>query len=152
VNAGPLITNEQADRWLIRQHIRAEAERVVTAVWWGVYTIEDAAKELRGIAYMKAGRCKVDPALADAVAISALDEEMQRHEGEHAQSVEAMAQAAFLALQDGATQAQVRALIAQYAKDRPLAPMPHLLTLALEEAARRQRKAEYWWKKREAGH
>ena len=36
--------------------------------------------------------------------------------------------------------AQVRALIAQYAKDRPLAPMPHLLTQALEEAARRQRK------------
>ena len=145
----PPITNEQAERWLIRHNLRAETERVVTAVWWGVYTIEDAAQELRGIAYMIAGRCKVDPAIADAVAISALDEEMQRQEGEHADSVEIMAQAGFLALQDGADRAKCRAVIVAHAKDRPLPPMPHLLTQAMDMAAARQRKAEFWWKRRE---
>lgn len=145
----PLITTEQADRWLIRQNIRAETERVVTAVWWGVYTIEDAAQELRGIAYMTAIKCKIDPAIADAVAISALDEEMQRQEAEHQNSVEIMDHAGFIALQDGANRAQCRAVIVAHAKDRPLPPMPHLLTQALDMAVSRQRKAEFWWKRRE---
>jgi hypothetical protein len=144
-----LITSEQAERWLIRQQIAQETARVVTAVWWGVYTIEDAAQELRGIAYMTANKCKVDPAIADAVAISALDEEMQRQEAEHQDSVEIMAQAGFLALQEGADRAKCRAVIVAHAKDRPLPPMPHLLTQALELAASRQRKAEFWWKRRE---
>lgn len=145
----PLITNEQADRWLIRQQIAKETVRVVTAVWWGVYTIEDATQELRGIAYMAAGKCKIDPAIADAVAISAIDEEMQRQEAEHQDSVEIMAQAGFMALQDGADRAKCRAAIVAYAKDRPLPPMPHLLTQALDMAVSRQRKAEFWWKRRE---
>lgn len=145
----PIITSEQADRWLIRQQIAQETTRVVTAVWWGVYTIEDAAQEIRGIAFLTAGKCKVDPAIADAVAISAIDEEMQRQESEHDASVEAMAQAGFLALQDGADRAKCRAVIVAHAKDRPLPPMPHLLTQAMDMAASRQRKAEFWWKRRE---
>ena len=80
----PLISNEQADRWLVRSYIKPEAERVAAAVWWGRLTIEDAAQELRGIAYLKATSAKVAPELADAVAISALDEAMQSHEAEHA--------------------------------------------------------------------
>jgi hypothetical protein len=143
------ITNEQIERWLIRQQLANETTRVVTAVWWGVYTIEEAAQELRGIAYMMAGKCKVTPAVADAVAISAIDEEMQRQEAEHQESVEAMAQAGFLALQQGADRADCRAAIVAAAKERPLPPMPHLLTQAMDMAAARQRKAEFWWKRRE---
>lgn len=145
----PIITDEQCYRWLIRHNIAYETTRVVTAIWWGVYTIEDAAHELRGIAYMTAIKCKVDPKIADAVAISAIDEEMQRQEEEHQQSVEIMAEAAFLALQAGATRERCKAIIAQMAKDRPLPPMHHLLTQVLDIAASRQRKAEFWWKRRE---
>ena len=145
----PIATNEQIDRWLIRTHLKPEAQRVVTAVFWGRYTVEDAAKELRGIAFMLAAKCKVDPTLADDVAISAVDEEMQRQELEHEATLEALTQAAFIALRDGADFAQARRVVAAEAAQRPLAPPLPILTAAIEAAAQQARRAEYWWKTRE---
>ena len=130
-------------------YIKPEAERVAAAVWWGRLTIEDAAQELRGIAYLKATAAKVAPELADAVAISALDEAMQSHEAEHAASVEAMTEAALVAIRANGSRAEVRAAVAAEAQRRPLPPMPHLLDVAAEEAAQRHRRAESWWKRRE---
>jgi hypothetical protein len=144
-----LFTDEQADRWLIRTHLKSEAHRVVTAVFWGRYTIEDATKELRGIAYMIAVKCKVEPAIADDVAVSAIDEEMQIQESAHLESLEAMTELAFLGLRDGADLAAAKKIIADEAARRPLSPPLPVLTAALEGAAQRHRKAEYWWKTRE---
>lgn len=146
----PLATNEQIDRWLIRRYLKPEIERVVIAVWWGIYTLEDAIKEARGIAFMLAEKTNVAPSVADAVALAAIDEEMQRQEAEHEKTFEVLAQAAQSAIQNGNSRRDVRRLIADLAKTRPLLPLPHILTDAMEEGARRQRKAEYWWKKREA--
>ena len=47
----------------------------MTAVWWGVYDRGRGPGTARHRLH-EGGLCKVDPALADAVAISALDEEM----------------------------------------------------------------------------
>ena len=120
----PLITNEQADRWLIRQHIRAEAERSMTAVR-GVYTIEDAAKELRGIAYMKAGLYRSIRRWPIRSRFRRWTRKCSAMRDEHAQS--RSHGAGGVPRPSGRRYAgAVRALIAQYAKDRPLAPMPHL--------------------------
>jgi hypothetical protein len=149
VKPEPIATNDQIDRWLIRTHLKPEAQRVVTAVFWGRYTVEDATRELRGIAFMLAGKCKVEPALADDVAISAVDEEMQRQEAEHQATLEYLAQAAFIAIRDGADLAKARRVVAAEAAQRPLAPPLPILTAAIEAAAQQARRAEYWWKTRE---
>lgn len=146
----PIAANEQIDRWLLRGYVKPEVERVVLAVWWGLYTLEDAIEEARGIARLIAQKAKVLPEIADAVALSAVDEEMQRQEAEHAKTFEVLAEAAAGAIRDGMSRRDARRLIAELAKTRPLLPLPQTLAGALEEGARRQRKAEYWWKKREA--
>lgn len=146
----PLATNEQIDRWLLRGYLKPEVERIVLAVWWGLYSLEEGIKEARGIAAMIATKAKVAPEIADAVVLSAVDEEMQRQEAEHEKTFEVLAQAAFAAIRDGMSRRDARRIIADIAKTRPLLPLPHILADALEEGARRQRKAEYWWKKREA--
>lgn len=146
----PIATNEQIDRWLVRGYLKPEVQRVVTAVWWGIYTLEGAISEARGCAQLIAQKTKVDPDLADAVALSAVDEEMQRQDAEHKDTFFALAEAAFFALRAGKNRSDVRRIIAELAKTRPLLPLPQTMTDALEEGARRHRKAEYWWKKREA--
>lgn len=146
----PIATNEQIDRWLLRGYVKPEVQRVVLAVWWGLYTLEDAIEEARGIARLIAQKAKVSREIADAVALSAVDEEMQRQEAEHAKTFEVLAEAAAGAIRDGMSRRDARRLIAELAKTRPLLPLPQTLASALEEGARRQRKAEYWWKKREA--
>lgn len=146
----PLITRDMADRDTVRVRVKRELERVITAVWWGVYTVEDAAAEFRGIANMMAKRTGVDPDLIDKAAIEWLDQEMERHEAEHEASVKAMTDAAFIALREGANQAEARRIVAQHAADRPLPPPQHLLTVALEAAAKQHRMANAWWKKRES--
>lgn len=132
----PLVRPEQAERWLMRQHLAAETTRVVTAVWWGVYTVRDALRELRGQAFLIAQRNGVDEKLADAVAVSAFDDEMQRQEAEHTTSADVMAQAALVCLQSGMPEAQARRVMAQHAQDRPLAPPLHIVTQAWERAKR----------------
>ena len=146
----PIADNEQIDRWLVRGHLKPEAHRVVCAVYWGGYTIEDAARELRGQAHLIAHKCKVDPDLADDVAISALDEEMQRHEAEHTATYWALVEVALTALREGASFNALRRIVAAAAAERPLPAPTHVLTAAVERAAEDFRKAEYWWKKRES--
>ena len=144
-----LITNDMIDRDAVRVRLRRELYRVACAVWWGVYTIEDASRELRGQAFLMAERMKINPDLIDAAVPQWLDQELSRHETEHTDSLEAMTQAAFVAIREGNTQAHVRRAVAQCAADRPIPPPRHLLTVAMEAAAQQQRRAEYWWKKRE---
>ena len=145
----PIAENEQIDRWLMRQHLAPETLRVVSAVWWGVYSVTEAIRELRGQAFLIAKRNRVEPDIADAVAVNAFDEEMQRQEQEHETSIEAMRQAAFIALRQGADLSAARKVVAQTARDRPLMPTREMMTHALERAAQDLRRAEKWWAARE---
>jgi len=128
----------------MRQHLAAETTRVVTAVWWGVYSVRDALMELRGQAFLISERNGVDEKIADAVAMSAFDDEMQRQEAEHGDSIAAMSQAAYLLLRQGKSLKDARSAVAAVARDRPIQPTPHMMTHALEHAASEHRKAERW--------
>lgn len=133
----PLITKEQADRWLMREHLAPHTTRVVTAVWWGVYTVPEAIRELQGQAHLISQKNRVAPALADAVAIAAFDDEMQRHEAEHETSLRVMETAALACLAAGQPDALARAQIKLHAKDRPIPPPLNLLQQAYDNARRR---------------
>lgn len=133
----PLVSNEQADRWMLRQAIRPDVERAAAAVWWGIYTVQDATQELRGQAQLKARTLNLAAALANDVAASAFDEAMQRHETEHETSLRVMETAALAILSAGKSDALARAQIKQHAKDRPIPPPLHLLQQAYDNAKRR---------------
>lgn len=140
----PPIQPEQAARWLMRQHLAAETTRVVTAVWWGVYPVAEALRELRGQAFLISERNKVPPEIADAVAVNAFDEEMQRQEDTHAASIHAMQDAALIELREGRGVKSARRAVAQIARELALAPTTYMMTHALERAAAQHRKAERW--------
>jgi hypothetical protein len=133
----PIADNEQIDRWLMRQHLAPETLRVVSAVWWGVYTVRDALDDLRGKAALISAKNRVAPALADAVAVSAFDDEMQRHEQEHETSLRVMETAALACLSAGQSDAMARGQIKLHAQDRPIPPPLNLLQQAYDNAKRR---------------
>ena len=145
----PLITEEQMMRDAVRIRLRHDLERVVTAVWWGVYTLEDALLELRGQAYLIAVRMKIAPEMIRDACVDWIDLEMARHEAEHAASREAMIEAALAVLRENGTRAAVRKAVSECARDRPLLPPTHIMNSAVEIAALEHRRAETWWKKRE---
>jgi hypothetical protein len=149
VNA-PLITNDMIYRDGVHVRLRHDLNRAAAAVWWGVYTVEDALQEIRGQAFLAAERMKIDPGLIDAAAVEWLDEELSRHEDEHSTSLQAMTDAALVVLRQSGTRVQVRRAVAVCAADRPLLPPPHIMNAAVEAAAQQQRRAEFWWKKRES--
>lgn len=146
----PLFTPEQAYRWGVRIRLADDLDRVATAVWWGRYTVEDALREIRAAAHIVAMRMKIDPILIDAAVPDWLDEELTRHEAAHAASLEAMTAAGVAALRRGGARAAVRRAVALCAADQPILPPLHIMDSAVEAAAIEHRRAESWWRKREA--
>ena len=104
----------------------------------------DALSELRGQAFLISERNKVDPEIADAVAINAFDAEMQRHEDAHVETIQAMQESAFLAFRQGAGLKAARQSVAAVARGAALTPTTTMMTHALERAAAQHRKAERW--------
>lgn len=145
----PLTTDEMILRDAVHVRLRPALLRVATAVWWGVYTPEDALAEIRGQAFLVADKMKIDTSLIDQAVVQWLDEELARHEGEHEASAAAMTEAALATLRQGKGRADVRRAVAACAKDRPMLPPPHIMNAAVEAAALQHRRAESWWKKRE---
>lgn len=143
--------HERADGWLLRQWIRHDACRLAACYWWGVFSLEQAREDLRGLACLADPRGARLSCKAHDIADSELEEAIAAQEAAHTASLLAMRDAALAAIRAGAGHEQAHAAAVEIARSRVPLPPVSVVQQAVEEAAIEFRRSAAFWRKRGQG-